>query len=52
LRLETKAGHGQGKPRGKLLDELTDTWSFVFWQLGLDPKKPSVASTDSSEKKG
>jgi prolyl oligopeptidase len=35
LRLETKAGHGAGKPRAKLLDELTDTWSFVFWQLGL-----------------
>ena len=35
LRLETKAGHGQGKPRGKVLDELTDTWSFVFWQLGI-----------------
>jgi prolyl oligopeptidase len=35
LRLETKAGHGQGKPRAKVLDELTDTWSFVFWQLGI-----------------
>jgi prolyl oligopeptidase len=35
LRLETKAGHGAGKPRAKMLDELTDTWSFVFWQLGL-----------------
>jgi prolyl oligopeptidase len=35
LRLETKAGHGAGKPRGKMLDELTDTWSFIFWQLGL-----------------
>jgi prolyl oligopeptidase len=35
LRLETKAGHGAGKPRGKILDELTDSWSFVFWQLGM-----------------
>jgi prolyl oligopeptidase len=35
LRLETKAGHGAGKPRGKMLDELTDTWCFIFWQLGL-----------------
>ncbi|HLN29833.1 MAG TPA: prolyl oligopeptidase family serine peptidase [Gemmataceae bacterium] len=35
LRIETKAGHGAGKPRAKLLDELTDEWSFIFWQLGL-----------------
>ncbi|MBY0526441.1 MAG: prolyl oligopeptidase family serine peptidase [Gemmataceae bacterium] len=35
VRIEGKAGHGAGKPRGKVLDELTDSWSFVFWQLGL-----------------
>jgi prolyl oligopeptidase len=35
LRLETKAGHGAGKPRAKIVDELTDSWSFVFWQLGM-----------------
>jgi prolyl oligopeptidase len=35
LRLETKAGHGVGKPRGKVLEEQTDIWSFLFWQLGM-----------------
>jgi prolyl oligopeptidase len=35
LRLETKAGHGAGKPRSKMLDELTDAWGFIFWQLGM-----------------
>jgi prolyl oligopeptidase len=35
LRLETKAGHGAGKPRAKVLEELTDTWCFLMGQLGL-----------------
>src|SRR5438552_15093070 len=37
LRLETRAGHGAGKPRAKVLDELTDVWGFLFWQLGTKP---------------
>ncbi len=37
LRLETEAGHGAGKPQGKVLDESVDIWSFLGWQLGLDP---------------
>ncbi len=37
LRLETRAGHGAGKPLSKIEDELTDTWSFVFAELGMDP---------------
>jgi prolyl oligopeptidase len=37
LRVETAAGHGQGKPRSKLVDEATDIWSFVFSQLGVQP---------------
>jgi len=35
MRLETQAGHGPGKPRVKMLDEMTDIWSFLFWQLGV-----------------
>src|SRR6267142_1771780 len=35
LRLDTKAGHGAGKPRAKLLEDFVDSWSFVFWQLGV-----------------
>jgi len=47
LRLETRAGHGAGKPVSKVLDELVDTWSFVFhelrvssepWAAGLEPR--------------
>ncbi|NDD27128.1 MAG: S9 family peptidase [Proteobacteria bacterium] len=35
LRVESDAGHGAGKPLAKVLDEGTDTWSFVFSQLGV-----------------
>jgi prolyl oligopeptidase len=37
LRVDSEAGHGAGKPRNKILDERTDVWSFIFWQLGLQP---------------
>jgi prolyl oligopeptidase len=36
LRLEARAGHGAGKPLSKVLDELTDTWAFVFSELGME----------------
>jgi prolyl oligopeptidase len=35
LRIETKAGHGAGKPRSKQLEELTDLYGFVFQQLSV-----------------
>jgi prolyl oligopeptidase len=35
LRVDTKAGHGVGKPIGKLLEDDVDMWSFVFQQLGI-----------------
>jgi len=35
LRVETKAGHGAGKPTTKILEEQADIWTFVFWQLGM-----------------
>jgi prolyl oligopeptidase len=35
LRLESRAGHGAGKPLSKVLDELSDSWTFVFSELGV-----------------
>ena len=35
LRLEMQAGHGAGKPVSKLVDELTDSWTFVFQELNV-----------------
>jgi prolyl oligopeptidase len=37
LRIDTKAGHGQGKPVTKQIEESTDMYSFLFWQLGVKP---------------
>jgi prolyl oligopeptidase len=35
LRVDTKAGHGVGKPIAKLVDDTVDVWSYLFWQLGV-----------------
>jgi prolyl oligopeptidase len=35
LRVETRAGHGQGKPLAKVVDEWTDVWTFLFSELGM-----------------
>jgi prolyl oligopeptidase len=36
LRVDTRAGHGAGKPIGKALDELADLWAFAARWTGLD----------------
>ena len=35
IRIDTDAGHGAGKPTSKKIDELTDTYSFLFWNTGV-----------------
>jgi prolyl oligopeptidase len=34
IRIETKAGHGGGKPVSKQIDEQADIYRFLLWQLG------------------
>ncbi len=38
IRIDQKAGHGAGKPTSKLIDDATDFWSFVLWNLGVEVK--------------
>jgi len=38
IRIETKAGHGAGKPTSKIIEEAADMWSFVFYNLGMSPE--------------
>ncbi len=35
LRVDTRAGHGGGKPTTKRIDEETDIYSFLLWRLGV-----------------
>jgi prolyl oligopeptidase len=38
VRIETKAGHGGGKPTAKVIDEAADIWAFVMFNLGMTVK--------------
>ncbi len=40
IRIETKAGHGAGKPTGKQIDEVADRWGFLTRVLGMENSKP------------
>jgi prolyl oligopeptidase len=42
IRIQTKAGHGAGKPISKTIDEITDAWGFLVKSLGMkdDPFAP------------
>ncbi len=36
IRIETKAGHGAGKPTAKQIEEATDKWAFLAHELGIE----------------
>lgn len=38
IRIDSKAGHGAGKPVSKIIEEYADLYSFIFFNLGIDPK--------------
>jgi prolyl oligopeptidase len=44
IRIETKAGHGAGKPTSKSIDEATDRWAFLVKALGVTPMDPPTAA--------
>lgn len=39
LWVETKAGHGAGKPLSKKIESQVDNWVFFMWQLGVFEEK-------------
>ena len=40
IRIETKAGHGAGKPTAKIIEEYADLWAFLAKHLDLTPRFP------------
>ena len=40
IRIETKAGHGAGKPTAKVIEEQADRWAFLSRNLGMRPVLP------------
>jgi prolyl oligopeptidase len=39
IRVETRAGHGAGKPTSMLIEEQADRWAFIMHNLGMDAGK-------------
>lgn len=38
IRIETRAGHGSGKPTDKIIEETADQWAFIAKWTGLEVK--------------
>ena len=41
IRIETKAGHGAGKPTSKIIEEVSDMWAFLAKHLEMTPSIPN-----------
>jgi len=46
IRIETKAGHGAGKPTSKIIEESADRWAFLVKNLGMDVTGKLKAETN------
>ncbi len=38
IHIESQAGHGPGKPTAKLIQEESDIYSFMFYNMGITPR--------------
>jgi prolyl oligopeptidase len=44
IRIESKAGHGAGKPTSKRIEEVTDLWAFTLKNMGVTPVLPAATT--------
>ena len=44
IRIETRAGHGAGKPTAKIIEDVTDEWAFLVKNLGMKPGDLEIAA--------
>ena len=42
IRIETKAGHGAGKPTSKIIEEQADKWAFMFFNMKYADLYPDI----------
>jgi prolyl oligopeptidase len=45
IRIETRAGHGAGKPTSKIIEEAADRWAFLVKVLGMNGPPTGNAGT-------
>jgi prolyl oligopeptidase len=38
IRIETRAGHGAGKPTWMQIEDVADQWAFLVKALGMEPQ--------------
>jgi prolyl oligopeptidase len=50
IRIETKAGHGAGKPTSKQIEEVADIYSFSWYNMGFTPRYDGVKSAETGNK--
>jgi prolyl oligopeptidase len=51
IRIETKAGHGAGKPTTKLIEEAADKWTFLVKVLRIPAEEALSKNSATSEAK-
>jgi len=39
IRIQTRAGHGGGKPTSFVIEEMADIYSFIFYNMDITPKQ-------------